>query len=204
MRPITRSITQQYKQELCKNGYHIFKNICDKDDLHDDVICLLNKQINSKCAGPIFNGVKNDKKRIQSSLRCNNVIISEFIKKLQQKIYDLLPSDSSLYFSNWVILKSFAGCEQQRPHTDYNIDTIVDKNNPPLLVLVSLMPETYLDIWTFNGIHKKVVMDKGDVLIFRADLVHAGSSYTKENIRIHSYLDHPSVKRIPNRTWFTD
>jgi hypothetical protein len=104
-------------------------------------------------------------------------------------------------------LKSLDGCTEQQPHTDYNAETIKNITEPicvPLLVLVALIPETYLNIWDFNGNNRKLVMDKGDVLIFRADMIHAGSSYEKENIRIHAYLDSPIVKRIPNRTWFVN
>jgi ectoine hydroxylase-related dioxygenase (phytanoyl-CoA dioxygenase family) len=206
-RPITRSITKNMTENydcIHKNGYHIYKNICDVDN---DVGLMdhLNKQVDSKYGGPIFNGEKNDKKRIQSTLHCNKTIISEFIETLEENIYNLLPSDSRLYFSNWVILKSLDGCNEQRPHTDYNVENIKNITDPicvPLLVLVALMPETYLDIWDSVGVHKKLVMEKGDVLIFRADMIHAGSSYEKENIRIHAYLDSPMVKRIPNRTWF--
>jgi len=206
---ITRSITKkmtEYYDNIHKNGYHIYKNICNADDsVMLRLRFLLNKQVDSKYGGPIFNGVKNDKKRIQSTIRYNNKIITEFIERLEEKIYNLLPSNSRLYFSNWVILKSFAGCNEQQPHTDYNTETIkniTDSTCVPLLVLVAVMPETYLDIWDLNGIHRKLVMDEGDVVIFRADLIHAGSSYEKENIRIHAYLDSPLVKRIPNRTWF--
>jgi hypothetical protein len=206
-RPITRSITKNIRQNydnIHKNGYHIYKNIGDIDYLLG-LGFLLNKQVDSKYGGPIFNGTKNDKKRLQSTLRCNNTIISEFIERLEENIYKVLPSNSRLYFSNWVILKSLAGCNDQQPHTDYNVETIkniTDPNDVPLLVLVGLMDETYLDIWDMNGIHKKLVMEKGDVLIFRADMIHGGSSYEKENIRIHAYLDSPLVKRIHNRTWF--
>jgi hypothetical protein len=204
-RPITRSITKNIRQNydnIHKNGYHIYKNIGDIDDL---LGFLLNKQVDSKYGGPIFNGAKNDKKRLQSTLRCKKKIITKFIERLEENIYKVLPSNSRLYFSNWVILKSLAGCDEQQPHTDYNVETIKDITDPtcfPLLVLMALMPETYLDIWDLNGIHRKLVMDEGDVLIFRADLIHGGSSYEKENIRIHAYLDSPIVKRIPNRTWF--
>lgn len=206
-RHITRSITKNIKQNydnIHKNGYHIYKNICDAND-NAGLGFLLNKQIDSKYGGPIFNGMKNDKKRLQSTLRCNNIIITKFIETLEENIYKMLPYNSRLYFSNWVILKSLAGCNEQQPHTDYNVETIKNITDPtcvPLLVLVALMPETFLDIWDSNGIHKKLVMDQGDVLIFRADIIHAGSSYEKENIRIHAYLDSPLVKRIPNRTWF--
>lgn len=209
VRPITRSVTKNMRENynnIHKNGYHIYKNICDAD-YHVGLMDHLNKQIDSKYGGPIFNGAKNDKKRLQSTLRCNKTIISDFIEKLQENIYNILPSESRLYFSNWVILKSLDGCNEQRPHTDYNVENIkniTDSICVPLLVLVALMPETYLDIWDLDGIHRKLVMDKGDVLIFRADMIHGGSSYEKENIRIHAYLDSPLVKRITNRTWFAN
>jgi len=207
-RTITRSITKKMTENydnIHKNGYHIYKNICNTDNMLG-LGFLLNKQVDSKYGGPIFNGAKNDKKRIQSTLRCNNTIISEFIETLEENIFKVLPLNSRLYFSNWVILKSLDGCDEQQPHTDYNVETIkniTDTTCFPLLVLVALMPETYLDIWDLKGIHRKLVMEKGDVLIFRADLIHGGSSYEKENIRIHAYLDSPIVKRIPNRTWFS-
>lgn len=207
VRPITRSVTKNMRENynnIHKNGYHIYKNMCHAID-QAGLMDHLNKQIDSKYGGPIFNGVKNDKKRLQSTLRCNNSMISEFIEKLQENIYNILPSESRLYFSNWVILKSLNGCNEQQPHTDYNVENIkniTDYSCVPLLVLVGLMDETYLDIWDSDGINKKLIMDQGDVLIFRADMIHAGSSYEKENIRIHAYLDSPIVKRIPNRTWF--
>ena len=209
VRPIRRSVTKNMRENynnIHKNGYHIYKNMCHAID-QTGLMDHLNKQIDSKYGGPIFNGVKNDKKRLQSTLRCNNSMISEFIENLEENIYELLPSESRLYFSNWVILKSLNGCNKQQPHTDYNVENIkniTDFDCVPLLVLVGLMDETYLDIWDSNGIHKKLVLDKGDVLVFRADMIHAGSSYEKENIRIHAYLDSPLVKRIPNRTWFAD
>lgn len=207
VRPTTRSITKTMRENydnIHKNGYHIYKNICDIDNLLE-LVFLLNKQVDSKYGGPIFNGIKNDKKRIQSTLRCNNITVTKFIETLEESIYQLLPSDLRLYFSSWTILKSLDGCNLQQPHTDYNVETIkniTDYACVPLLVLVTLMSETYLDIWDSVGVHKKLVMEKGDVLVFRADMIHAGSSYEKENIRIHAYLDSPLVKRIPNRTWF--
>lgn len=203
-RYITRSITKN-QNNITKNGYHIYKNILEIDD---NIIPLLQKQINSKTGGPIFNGAKNDKKRIQSNVNRNNSTINNFFDKVENTIYKLLPKDSPLYFSNWVILKSIPGCSSQKPHVDYDPNSInhfyYDEKYFPLLVLVSLMSETYLDIWDIYGKHQKLTLDKGDVLIFRADMIHAGSSYVNENIRIHSYLDSPLVKRITNRTWFVN
>jgi|LakMenEpi03Aug12_release.lakeMendotaPanAssembly.Ray.scaffolds.fasta_scaffold5816299_1 hypothetical protein len=44
-------------------------------------------------------------------------------------------------------------------------------------------------------------LNKGDIFIFRGDLVHAGSSYKKSNIRLHCFLDSSLVHRDSNRTW---
>jgi gentisate 1,2-dioxygenase len=64
------------------------------------------------------------------------------------------------------------------------------------------MPDTYLDVWDMNLNHERVSMNAGDIMIFRADTVHAGSAYQQENIRIHVYLDSPMIQRIQNRVWF--
>jgi hypothetical protein len=203
-RPITRSITNNQRNITC-NGYHVYKNWFE---VNDNIISLLRKQIDSKRGGPIFNGEKNDKKRLQSNLSCNNKTISNFITNLENTIYNLLPPDSPLCFSNWVILKSLAGCDAQKPHTDYDPNLInkccYNENYIPLLVLASPMPETYLDIWDFDGNHQKISLDVGDIIIFRANIIHSGSSYVNENIRIHTYLDSPIINRISNRTWFAD
>jgi hypothetical protein len=200
-RPITRSITRAHQNNIHTRGYHLFKN---KFNISQEIVTLLEKQVNSKMGGPIFNGAKNDKKRIQSNLSRKPAVVDEFIDELETTIYELLPYESPLSFSNWVILKSTASCEEQRPHTDYDPALIQENTNKdiPLLVLVSIMHNTYLDIWDMNGKHEKIVMNTGDILLFRADTVHAGSAYQCDNVRIHVYLDSPIIHRIQNRVWF--
>lgn len=44
-------------------------------------------------------------------------------------------------------------------------------------------------------------IDCSDIVIFRGDLVHAGSGYENENYRLHAYMDSPKVPRTINRTW---
>jgi len=206
-KPITRSASRQNREHqtnIYTRGYHVFKNKCT---ISPEVFTALKKQIDSKTGGPIFNGVKNDKKRIQSNLSRKPAVIDDFIDELETSLRELLPSDSPLSFSNWVILKSTPGCERQQPHSDYDPELIrrtTDYKDIPLLVLVSIMPDTYLDLWDANGNHECVSMDAGDVLIFKADTVHAGSAYQRENIRIHVYLDSPMIQRIHNRVWFAE
>ena len=206
-KPITRSASRQNRQNqtnIYTRGYHVFKNKCT---ISPAILTALKKQVDGKTGGPIFNGVKNDKKRIQSNLSRKPALLDDFIDELETSLRELLPADSPLSFSNWVILKSTAGCERQQPHSDYDPELIRRRGAAnyiyiPLLVLVSIMPDTYLDLWDANGNHECVSMDAGDVLIFRADTVHAGSAYQRENIRIHVYLDSPMIQRIHNRVWF--
>jgi hypothetical protein len=81
---------------------------------------------------------------------------------------------------------------------------------------MALEPATTLEVWPtshrlvrrtrLTRVTRKVTrhtveLAAGDVIIFRGDLVHAGSPYEKHNVRIHAYLDHPTVSRPPNRTW---
>jgi ectoine hydroxylase-related dioxygenase (phytanoyl-CoA dioxygenase family) len=46
---------------------------------------------------------------------------------------------------------------------------------------------------------QRIEMKKGDILMFRGDLVHSGSKYEKSNIRLHCFMD--SGFRTPNRTY---
>jgi hypothetical protein len=42
------------------------------------------------------------------------------------------------------------------------------------------------------GNDQVIEINKGDALIARGDLVHAGNSYAEDNLRLHYYFDHPS------------
>lgn len=44
-----------------------------------------------------------------------------------------------------------------------------------------------------------LVLSTGDAVVFRADCVHAGSAYSQNNIRLHCYLDIPSMLHSKNR-----
>jgi hypothetical protein len=118
-----------------------------------------------------------------------------------------------------VILESLRGCQVQAAHTDYVPDAALldtDDDTVPLLAVFALQSGTKLEVWpeshrlvrrarltrhTPKVAHRTVELDAGDVIVFRGDLIHAGSAYTAHNLRIHVYLDHPTVPRPPNRTW---
>lgn len=140
-------------------------------------------------AKPIFNP---DKKRLQYDLKKKS--------KIYQKIATFLSNNSFLHqheIGGIVILHSKKGCQQQRWHMDYDPQTLYNLNIKPRGLLISLQDNT-----KFVTSLKNYVLDKGDVLSFSGDVIHAGAHYDEENIRIHIYLDIPDVKRKKNTTWF--
>jgi hypothetical protein len=203
-------------------GYKVFKNVID---VPENVINYMKKQVDTKGA-PIFNHNENNKRTDNKRLQCNLAFHQEYMKDFMGKIEMFITKNIStkLTPNNWVVLKSLTGCKNQASHSDYVpdeefIDALSTESEDmiPLLVIISLMSNTKLHVWeksvkliTFpenklteiNPINCKVVsLDKGDVLVFRADLIHAGSDYAEENVRLHVYLDSPVIHRAPNKTW---
>ena len=193
-------------------GYIIIKNIIS---INTDDITNLEKQINTNKIY-IFNDHwdNNDKTRYQTVLNEDSI---SFIPQLNKIINSINPL---LQKSNWVIIKSEIGCKKQMAHLDYvptpEFNKIVngfDKNRIPLLVLTSLMDNTYIHIWDksidiINGSYtgepissSKILLNKGDVIVFRSDVIHGGSEYDTENIRLHCYLDSPDLCREDDTTF---
>jgi len=82
--------------------------------------------------------------------------------------------------------------------------------------LIVLMDGTFFDAWpgAINCFqrppketqykHLQFQLDAGDMLVFRGDFVHGGAPSEEFNIRIHTFLDVPSVKRMPDTTFYMD
>ncbi len=116
-----------------------------------------------------------------------------------------------------VILRSAPGCQAQAAHMDYIPQTLVDVSDEdmPILALIALQDNTRIYVWPGSNAHminaKKgtlpyiehiiETLKAGQVLLFRADLVHAGADYTELNYRLHWYYDSPHVTRCKNVTW---
>jgi len=202
---------------LHTDGFVIHKSAIDvNNDLLNDI------KIQAKRCDVIFNHnkrqKKNDKKRSQVSLNQSSDVSTEFVDELYEFLNDNYPN---LTATDMVIIKSLPGCQQQMPHTDYMpTDELRDVTDDymPLGCIVALMPSTYLYVWPksirlstkpndvtdkLNPIRPlKLELQPGDVLVFRGDLVHAGSDYNIHNYRIHTYLDSPKINRKYNKTWF--
>lgn len=203
---------------LHENGYQIYKNAIE---ISQDVLNELKNQGNNSKV--IFNHnlrKVNDKKRKQCPINKNKKIIKNFVSNINDIVKQVNPK---LSMKNTVIIKSLKGCQEQAPHTDYLLNEELiscSDEDIPLALIVALQDNTTLLTWNksikLNEKQNKkrkrneenifpipkttAILNKGDVLIFRADFIHAGSSYQEENIRIHSFLDNPKIKRNKNVT----
>jgi hypothetical protein len=159
----------------------------------------------------IFNGAENDHKRKQVNLPVD--LMMEFRENLLE-----LPFLTKFHCVDYfVLLRSLPGCERQLAHSDYIPDEELlscNAEDRPMLCILALEDNTKLVVWPSSHkviqgrgramppiLPRVVVLQAGDALLFRADLVHAGAEYDQENIRVHCYIDSKAVKRNPNRTW---
>jgi hypothetical protein len=106
-------------------------------------------------------------------------------------------------------------CKEQRPHCDYRYSNDIvsaSNENTPLAALTSLTDNSKLLVWKKALRYKLPIESKptvlkynrNDLVIFRGDLVHAGSAYEKDNIRLHVYLDSGFVPREAGKTFKVD
>ena len=98
-----------------------------------------------------------------------------------------------------VALHSSAGCEQQPWHVDFNpiihegeepdacIRGMQDSQKPKG-VFWAIEEGSRLMVVGPAGESVEVHLEKGEVLIFDGDLVHAGAAYVESNVRVHVYL----------------
>ena len=189
---------------LAAEGYEVRKAWCP---ISADLV----KEIAAIKTEPIFNDNpdhKTDRKRRQATM---GTAWSRLVRRRLSEEFAPLRS------SSMVVIESLPGCQRQAAHCDY-IPTeellALEDAEMPLLFLLAIEPGTTIDLWprshhllrsspTSKALcHRvSVALEPGDAILFRADLVHAGSAYEVSNRRVHVYLDNPDHHRDPNRTW---
>ena len=108
----------------------------------------------------------------------------------------------------FVFLRSKVGGARQAPHRDYYNSDI---ESLPVMALpggciIALEGETRVGHYGANRFRavkdeeKIISLAPGDVLLFRADLIHCGMEYERTNIRMHCYLDNKHREEIDNVT----
>lgn len=208
---------------IMHTGFVVVRRFFSMENLHDACAQLISLVKAAPELEPIFQSVAghNDNKRLQVAVDrlplSENVPAAALISVVQRR---LLESVQRRKIWNMVALFSRAGCEPQRPHTDYthyDLDDLVDDGfcgGLPLGVVVGLMSNTLFDAWPGARIwqhtrfyeHAQVILGAGDALFFLGDAVHAGAAFVEENCRIHAYLESRKQhdNREPDRTRFVD
>ena len=215
------------KYVLHRDGFEIHKNMLE---VGSDVVDLL-LHYSDLQRNIIFNNdiddVVNDNLRSTTQYPSDNSTLNNFREDIGRVLSDIVGSfNTKRAMRDMTILRSQSGCKDQLPHTDYiagDLERVLDYDNDddmPLSCIVVCMDNTYLNVWPgaikcFNsnndGNNKqfecvRLNLNAGDVLIFRGDLVHAGSAYDEKNVRIHVYLDskHVNTKKSEDRTFLMD
>ena len=189
---------------LYRNGFHVFpKLVC----VTEAQVALLRKQNHTQV---LFND--GCKKRLMYT--CSPEILSslpicEDVADFVNKINENCEPDM------WASLLSLPFTMKQPAHFDFDPSKVVHlpDSHKPLLTVVALEDNTFLDVWVgykqlLDGSlttplrSTRVCLHSGDVLVFVGDLIHAGSAYDEENIRLHCYfpLLRSSVPRPENQT----
>jgi len=195
----------------------------------EDLVQAMNKHAkHATTTSVIFNNKRRggDKKRSQTPITASvkGMPMKKFYASLMMFATEKYPN---LVPNTMTALTSEPGCKAQLPHCDYVPSyelALASDTLAPLGCLVAIEPDTKLRIWPssirlsyladgqrdsyIQNVTKgpikceEVTLYPGDILVFRGDLVHAGSAYPNGNTRVHLYLDSPNVDRVANTTWF--
>ena len=203
---------------LHTEGYKVFRGAIEIPDRVQECI----ERVAQQNGRPIFNfndstKSRDDRKRLQCRIPNRSKYMRSFIRGLERFIE--VEISKNLKARDWMIIHSRPGCQDQAAHCDYLPETLegTPDRQISLAMLICTMPETKLNIWpgsiklanmSEEELKKippiacrEVKLNTGDVLLFRADFIHAGSGYQNNNYRIHAFLDSDKVQRPPNVTW---
>lgn len=200
-------------EALHEDGYTVMPAFLSAAET-DTLMTAVSDYVGAHRMDPIFNynaEARNDRRRRQIDMPAS------LSRRIGARLTEAVGGGRSA--TDFVILESLRGCQRQAAHVDYVPDAaLLDTTDEtvPLLAVVALQSGTFLDVWP--GSHRlvrrprltrhtphirreTVELNAGDVIVFRGDLIHAGSEYARHNLRIHAYIDHPLVPRPPNKTW---
>ena len=196
------------------DGYVVFKGamsdiVANVSDACDEALGARERVIFNST-----NSFSEDRRRSQAALdhgsRTVRAVRRRLSAFLQQAGYKRVVNDM-------VCILSKPGCAVQPAHCDFEINDELlacTLETIPLLAWMPLGPgDSTLVVWPGSfrihrdeharPIHSKTIrLSPGDLVLFRADLVHAGSGYSQHNRRLHAYADSSSVTRPADQTWF--
>jgi len=224
-----RKASINQNNELHTQGYQIYKNTFNFSEEFLNEIFEQSK--GCKTIFNYNNNKKEDYKRKMRDLSQKRKCVKSFVDETMDMLSEIAPQlnpNTWVILKSLPGCQAQAAHTDYLPNDDLKRTT---DETIPLLAIISLMNGTKIDVWPnsirlitkgpmLEGFHpknshtpvqsiktiqdnKKVeYLDKGDMLIFRGDLIHAGSAYDEENIRLHVYLDSPVVSHVANRVNF--
>jgi hypothetical protein len=200
-------MTKALKMRIRRKGYAVVKRALTTQEI-SDVLFTINEGFEDTWAHLFSDEDHFDPNRLQMPL--NDALCDRLSKILSKHWKGLYPRSTA---NDWHVLKSTIGGRKQSPHTDYTFLSdcqLTAQEDLPAGMIVSLQDDTRLLSYGWNKIaadredEEIIVLQAGDIILFRGDLIHAGDAYQTTNIRIHAYLDVDGVPRQRNQTHFVD
>ncbi|KAJ0405534.1 hypothetical protein ATCC90586_000772 [Pythium insidiosum] len=178
--------------------------------LDEEAVEAIKAAVRSLAFAPIF--LRVDSEEMDPNRLMASVPVSGQLSAINVKMKELASWFTDDWeISAWTALKSLPGGETQQVHRDFptfeTSKAILTKQWVQGSVIVALCDQATVETYPgcFNGAALReakttVVIKKGDALLFRGDLPHAGCRYDEENLRLHCYLRVKDVAQLPNAT----
>ena len=184
-------------EHLWEKSFHVFKNLLNLDVRNFDselAKFVLSKQ---RTAG----NIQRDGLRKQITITDGNdfstlpTSVRNVLDQLRAFVEGAYPGRETRY---WSILWSKRACRTQIPHYDYKFLSAraaegLQVSDSAYSVMLATENGALLPIWEDENDleHPSIVrFDRGDVVVFRHDVLHAGAPYANgHQFRIHTHLE---------------
>ena len=203
--PFLTTASQSSVEILHEHGYYVYPGMFSDNELEN--VRLSVSQLATNKWKNIFN---RNKKRLQSKeLALNFSCMAKTTKFMKTVNPDLHPRQ-------WAVLKTEEDAMRQYAHTDYHPTRTLNLPNEqmPLLAFIPLEDDTKLYTWMpsrailtrkLTNIKVKpsvLSFNRGDLVIFRGDLIHAGAEWNgSAKYCLHCYFHHTQVPFPDNETF---
>jgi succinate dehydrogenase flavin-adding protein (antitoxin of CptAB toxin-antitoxin module) len=188
---------------VLENFYEI-----ESTNLQSELLNQLSDMVKSKDKD-LIEVVQNSNVSINDNKRFSYHVDNESIEKLPKSFKKFLTKINNAIIAvtkncinnvkrpDITILYSKDGCVQQQTHTDYGTETDNEKElgKKSYFAIFAIMDNTSVIVYDAEKDDNiKISIPKGGLFLARGDVIHAGSDYEKENIRLHVYLDNVDLK----------
>lgn len=178
-------------ERVRKSDYYVRKSFLTNQDIEEVKITYIMKlKYQFESVIQCENKKKQDNKRLMLENPTEQQIKEFGLNSIDNKVSILCNEEfNGLKKSNMTLLLSIKGCQEQQSHTDY--DPSDEKSYKSRILLVAIMDDTNIIVWNKQGYHRRIIsIPKGSVFIGRGTLIHGGSPYDSNNVRLHYNIDY--------------